>query len=489
MKKIRTTNHKITAALLVAVMMLSVIFMEVLFSGGVKAKAAQDVTLDGCTGSPVSSEDGFFTITKVGNKNLDNSFYLNGKKYEHGLKYASGSVISFKAPQAGVLTIVCQGAKSTSAFKINSSAPYVLGTEVKVISVNIEAGENKIERSSGESWIYYVIYAPGQTALTNSYNVTVNDSAKSDASEKTITGIYTEGATLTLSATGDNFAYWKNSKDVIVGRDKIVNMPVYYGETYTAVYNTEHKVNYLTAYEQVLYSYSKSEFTSTSVPEGPVRYGYAFTGWDTSYDDIVKELDNNDVYVRPTYKSADGEEYNYEITVDTENFDGNKVTKSYRVNEVVTATVSSDNFAYWQDEKTGKIVSYSPTYLFFANKATTVKAYTGGAGKEDDAKAVITKVSSEKASDNSNVVIFEYNIPAGYHIDFAGVVASKIVEVDSLVAEKDGVYVIGDNDLSYTTYRYTLTSKAGVTWNVKPMLKYTYNGITHTIYGDGITLK
>lgn len=489
MKKIRTTNHKITAALLVAVMMLSVIFTEVLFSGGVKAKAAQDVTLDGCTGSPVSSEDGFFTITKVGNKNLDNSFYLNGKKYEHGLKYAKGSAISFNAPQAGVLTIVCQGAKTTSAFKINSSAPYVLGTEVKVISVKIEAGENKIERSSGESWIYYVIYAPGQTALTNSYNVTVNDSAKSDASEKTITGIYTEGATLTLSATGDNFAYWKNSKDVIVGRDKIVNMPVYYGETYTAVYNTEHKVNYLTAYEQVLYSYSKSEFTSISVPGGPVRYGYAFTGWDKSYDYIVNALDNDDVYVRPIYESADGEEYNYEITVNTEKFGGSSVTKSYRVNEVVTATVSSDNFAYWKDE-TGKIVSYSPTYLFFANKATTVTAFAGPAGKEDDAKAVITKVSSEneKASDGSPVVIFEYNIPAGYHIDFAGVLASKTLSGESLTVE-NGAYVIGDSDLSYTTYRYTLTSKAGVTWNVKPMLKYTYNGITHTIYGDEIILK
>lgn len=39
MKKIRTTNHKVTAALLVAVMMLSVIFTAV-FSGEVKANAA-----------------------------------------------------------------------------------------------------------------------------------------------------------------------------------------------------------------------------------------------------------------------------------------------------------------------------------------------------------------------------------------------------------------------------------------------------------------
>lgn len=488
MKKIRTTNHKITAALLVAVMMLSVIFTAV-FSGDVKAKAEnKEYSLSYTTGKAISSEDNFFTITgTIASTSPDNVLVYNGESFTTGGKFKSGCAISFSASEAGVVTVVCLDVnKGKSRIKItdgnSNSVTYAPSQSGSRFSQAISKGTCKIERAASECALYLITYTPGQTEPTNSYNITVSDNGKST------TGIYTEGATLTLSATGDNFAYWKNSKDVIVGRDKIVNMPVYYGETYTAVYNTEHKVNYLTAYEQVLYSYSKSEFTSTSVPEGPVRYGYAFTGWDTSYDDIVKALDNNDVYVRPIYESADGEEYNYEITVNTEKFGGSSVTKSYRVNEVVTATVSSDNFAYWKDE-TDKIVSYSPTYLFFANKATTVTAVAGSAGKEDDAKAVITTVSSKKASDDSNVVIFEYNIPAGYHIDFAGVVASKTVKGDSLVAEKDGVYVIGDNDLSYTTYRYTLTSKAGVTWNVKPMLKYTYNGKTHTIYGEPITLN
>lgn len=489
MKKIRSTNHKITAALLVAVMMLGIVFTSV-FSGDVKAKAEnKEYSLSYTTGKAISSEDNFFTITgTIDSTSPDKVFVYNGESFTTGGKFKKECAISFSASEAGVVTVVCLDVnKGKSRIKItdgsSKSVTYAPSQSGSRFSQVISKGTCKIERSASECALYLITYTPGQTEPTNSYNITVSDNGKST------TGIYTEGATLTLSATGDNFAYWKNSKDVIVGRDKIVNMPVYYGETYTAVYNTEHKVNYLTAYEQVLYSYSKSEFTSTSVPEGPVRYGYAFTGWDKSYDYIVNALDNDDVYVRPIYESADGEEYNYEITVNTEKFGGSSVTKSYRVNEVVTATVSSDNFAYWKDE-TGKIVSYSPTYLFFANKATTVTAFAGPAGKEDDAKAVITKVSSEneKASDGSPVVIFEYNIPAGYHIDFAGVLASKTLSGESLTVE-NGAYVIGDSDLSYTTYRYTLTSKAGVTWNVKPMLKYTYNGITHTIYGDEIILK
>lgn len=487
MKKIKATNHKITAALLVAVMLLGVVFTSV-FSGGVKAKAENnEYSLSYTTGKAISSVDKFFTITgTIASTSPDNVLVYNGENFTTGGKFKSGCAISFSASEAGVVTVVCLDVnKGKSRIKItdgnSTSTTYAPSQSGSRFSQVISKGTCKIERTASECALYLVTYTPGQTEPTNSYNVTVSDNGKST------TGIYTEGATLTLSATGDNFAYWKNSKDVIVGRDTTVKMPVYYGETYTAVYNTEHKVNYLTAYEQVLYSYSKSEFTSTSVPEGPVRYGYAFTGWDTSYDDIVAALDNDDVYVRPKYESADGEEYNYDITVNTEEFDGNKVTKSYRVNEIVTATVSSDDFAYWVDEN-GNVVSYSPTYLFFANRKTTVKAVRGSAGKDDDAKAVITNIY-KGTSDDSNVVIFEYNIPAGYHIDFAGVVASKTVTGDSLVAEKDGVYVIGDNDLSYTTYRYTLTSKVGVTWNVKPMLKYTYNGITHTIYGDPITLN
>lgn len=323
----------------------------------------------------------------------------------------------------------------------------------------------------------------------SNYPVKIFDS-KAPRTE-TETGVNNAGDEITLKAADSsaNFRYWENSEGIIVSRSPEVTIPVYYGDTYTAVYKDNGAVvNYLTSYGQVLYTYTEDEYKAlTAEPAGPVRYGYAFNGWSKNVgdDEVIAALEAKNSYdITPNYDSAQD---TYEITINTEALGGSSVTKSYRVNEVVTATVSSDNFACWKDE-TGKIVSYSPTYLFFANKKTTVTAFGGSAGKEDDAKAVITTVSSEKASDGSPVVIFEYNIPAGYHIDFAGVLASKTLSGDSLTVE-NRAYVIGDSDLSYTTYRYTVKSKSGVTWNIKPMLKYTYNGKTYTIYGNPITLN
>lgn len=363
-------------------------------------------------------------------------------------------------------------------------------------SGSIDIGATDVETTyyigddNNKSYIYRIeVVEKSDNTSSYNYPVTIVDSKATQTETKT--GVNNAGDEITLSATDKsaNFRYWENSEGIIVSRSPEVNIPVYYGDTYTAVYkNNGAVVNYLTSYGQVLYTYTEDEYKALkNEPAGPVRYGYAFNGWSKNIgdDEVIVALEAKNSYdITPNYDSAQD---TYEITINTEALGGSSVTKSYRVNEVVTATVSSDNFAYWKDE-TGKIVSYSPTYLFFANKKTTVTAFGGPAGKEDDAKAVITTVSSEKASDGSPVVIFEYNIPAGYHIDFAGVLAHKTLSGESLTVE-NGAYVIGDSDLSYTTYRYTLTSKAGVTWNVKPMLKYTYNGKTHTIYGDEITLK
>ena len=360
------------------------------------------------------------------------------------------------------------------------------------IDVNAADAETTyyIGDKGNKSYIYRIeVVEKSDNTPSYTYPVTIVDSKATKT--ETETGVNIAGDEITLKAADSsaNFRYWKNSEGIIVSRSSEVKIPVYYGDTYTAVYKDNGAVvNYLTSYGQVLYTYTEADYIALEKePAGPVRYGYAFKGWSNGLNDkAVKDaLAADKSYdITPNYDSAQD---TYEITINTETLGGSSVTKSYRVNEVVTATVSSDNFAYWKDE-TGKIVSYSPTYLFFANKKTTVTAFEGPAGKEDDAKAVITTVSSEKASDGSPVVIFEYNIPAGYHIDFAGVLASKTLSGESLTVEK-GAYVIGDSDLSYTTYRYTVKSKSGVTWNIKPMLKYTYDGKSHIIYGDPITLN
>lgn len=416
------------------------------------------------------------------------SFTTNKKckvKIYWTIKNNSGNMKITRIENKKAVDVVTSSAENTTENVIENET-----FKAKCSEFDIEATNEAVTYYIGGTANYY-IHRIEVVEDSYTYPVTIVDSKAPQTETKT--GVNNAGNEITLKAADSsaNFRYWENSEGIIVSRSPEVKIPVYYGDTYTAVYKDNGAVvNYLTSYGQVLYTFTETEYKKlTAEPDGPIRYGYAFNGWskNISDNDVIAALEAGKSYdITPNYDSAQD---TYKITINTEAFSGSSVTKSYRVNEVVTATVSSDNFAYWKDE-TGKIVSYSPTYLFFANKATTVTAFAGPAGKEDDAKAVITKVSSEneKASDGSPVVIFEYNIPAGYHIDFAGVLASKTLSGESLTVE-NGAYVIGDSDLSYTTYRYTLTSKAGVTWNVKPMLKYTYNGITHTIYGDEIILK
>lgn len=295
-----------------------------------------------------------------------------------------------------------------------------------------------------------------------------------------------EGELVKLNASGSgDFAYWINSNGVIVGTKRTLEIPAYYDVTYTAVYNTAAKVDYLTSYGSVYKSFTLDELKEE--PVGPTCYGYEFANWDMSLEDIKTKLNNNEnVVVKPVYKSASNE---YTITVDTTDLGGSRVTSTYGINTIVTATTSSNEFAYWVDASNNNaVLSYSSTYLFFANKDIEVKAVKGASGKDDNAKAVITNVSNTTV-DNTNVAIFEYNIPADYQITFAGVVASKTLTGDNLTAENNGAHVIGDRNLSYTTYRYTLSATKGTTWHVRPMMKYTYGGTTYTIYGQEITMK
>lgn len=139
------------------------------------------------------------------------------------------------------------------------------------------------------------------------------------------------------------------------------------------------------------------------------------------------------------------------------------------------------------------VVSYNPTYYFFANRPVTVTAVKND-GSEVSKGAIITEV--ENSADN-NTVIFEYTVPDEYEMTFAGVIASTNAE--SLASVKDdnitipaGVYKLGADSTkcsNYNTYRYTLRKAGNDTWYVKPVLTYTDSTGSHTIYGNTVTMK
>lgn len=497
-------KKRLFAGALALLMIIGLLPVSSMLKKPVEAQAAADVNIHRCvTNTAVRANDFLDTARyfKAGS-----SLSVNTKDDKSMLKFSSNSnSISFTVSSTKAKVIVTwyvENKKGQSVgIKLNGTSVKNPGDNntyyTQYVSSVFDISQDKattytLSRDAGTLYLYQIEVIDDP----EDYLVTVDDSKATDSIMKNNT--YNAGETVTLSAANaDDFRYWENSEGIIVSRSAEITIPIYYNDTYKAVYKnpSDNVVNYLTPYGQVLYSYTKSEYKDSSFtdPNGPIRYGYAFEKWSSSAADstqkkaILSALDDGSVDITPVYNSATGEEYIYDITIDTTAFGGKKITEKKVVNEVVTATVSSDDFAYWEDEN-GNVVSYSPTYLFFANRTTTVKAVKGPAGKDDKDKAVITNVYTRTSPDGSPVAIFEYNVPDGYNMDFAGVVASQKLTGESLTVEK-GAYVIGDSNLAYTTYRYTLTSTTGVTWNIKPMLKYTYNGTAYTIYGDEITLK
>ncbi len=345
--------------------------------------------------------------------------------------------------------------------------------------------------SAGDMYIYSMVVTEEST---DGYKVTVIDPANSETPK---TSTIAEGNNITYTAQGTNFAYWLNSNGVKVSTSENLGMPVYYSDTYTAVYAKEGaKVEYLTPYGGVLKTYYAEDVKAADfkAPDGPTRYGYTFDGWDTDVNaaNIDTLLVSGDIIVEPKYKDNAG--LKFTITVDTTELGGSQSTDTYTVNTEVKASTTSEDFAYWADEN-GKPLSYNSTYYFLANRPITVKAVKkSDSDNNATEKPIITKVKYDEAT---KTVIYEYTVPEGYTINYAGVLAStnetnlNKATVDTYAA---GVYTLGTSECAgYKTVRYTLKNAGIDTWYVKPILTYKYKEDatekTDTIYGNVDTMN
>ena len=340
----------------------------------------------------------------------------------------------------------------------------------------VKSGTYIISRSS--SLYVSSITVTVKDAATSGYKVTVIDG---DSNE---TKSYAEGDTLKLSATGENFLYWVNSNGVKVAETTTKDIPVYYSDTYTAVYGKiGNKVTYYTPYGGELATYYADE--NFTVPEVPTRYGYKATGWDKDIDSVKEALKSGNVEVRPVYDNDTS--LTYSITVDTSAIDGaTPKAENVEVNKEVKASVTSDDFAYWSDEN-GNVLSYNSTYYFLANRKVTVKAV-----KKSDSvvekTGVVTYIGYE-----SKTIIFEYTVPDTYTMKFAGVLAStNKANVESATVDNRpaGVYKLGADEAkcsSYKTFRYTLKNNGIDTWYARPVLTYIDDSkVEHTIVGTTV---
>ena len=436
------------------------------------AKASYAKGTTGTIGS-----DGYFTADAMKKAFSCDDNSKNTGKVDNAYKYDGSQSIKFNVTGASAEVTVewmTTSAKSEIGVQISgvpdgevNKYTTKASKELQKSTFKVNSGEHAISRVGGTVYLYSLKVVETVNDERTGYTITVKDE---HATDTTVTAIYGEGTALSLSAQGDNLLYWKNSNGVIVATgDK--EIPVYYSDTYTAVYaKTGAKVEYLTPYGGVLATYYADDVNGVDfkAPEGPTRYGYTFDGWDTDIETVKTSLAaEKDVTVSPKYK--DNADLQYTITIDATDVDGTKDTQKYTVNTVVKASVTdTDSFACW---KVGDdVVSYNPTYYFFANRNVTVTA-TKNDGSEVSKGAIITEV--ENSADN-NTAIFEYTVPDEYVMTFAGVIASTNVEsLDSVKGDNitipAGVYKLGADSTkcsNYNTYRYTLRKAGNDTWYV-----------------------
>lgn len=384
-------------------------------------------------------------------------------------------------------------------------------TIAKISGKSAEKFEISFDIESNANTEYSLYRSAGTTVYINTieltedpYTITVNDEKAADGSQSVST-FYKEGESVSYTAQGEeaNFDYWENSHGVKVSTNRTLNIPVYYSDTYTAVYKKAGaKVVYYTPYGGVYRTYYEND-VFTEAPGVPKLYGYADGKWNQDYDTVKNLLknatDSSEISVKPEYPTNDSS-MNYTINIDATKFGKESVEKlSKVVNELVTASIDSnkENFAYWKDDK-GNIVSYNPTYYFLANRNVTVTAVdkeTAKTGNEADLEkqGKITTIYDESKSNRT--VIFEYTVPDDFTMKYVGVLGSTnedILTKAVVNVESKGVYQLGNSNCSgYKTFRYTLNIVGSETWYVKPVLIYSNaDGVQQDpVYGSKLTIE
>lgn len=362
------------------------------------------------------------------------------------------------------------------------------------------AGDYEIYRSAGSTLrIQSIIVVetgddstvdptPDPDPTVTSYTVTVKD-----GSNETPYTDLTEGVQQTITATGDDFAYWVNSNGRIVSTENPYTFNVYYSDTYTAVYNdtTSKKVVFMTAYAQIYETviYDENSFSDSKIPAVPIRYGYTSNGWDKDVEAIKSALESSDyVEVNPKYETNAQETYRVKINSAAvgESYTVNGTTYKadvyydFPVNTIISVTMADpDNYTCWvNNSNTSEELSYNATYTFFVNRDIQINVK-----KRDINKAgLITLIKADTNSDGDKVIIYEFTVPEGYSIEFAGVLGDTRGE--SYVNDKTAKYV-GGRASSAITFRYTLTIDSSLVDSlyIMPILKYNNGTTLETVYG------
>ena len=241
--------------------------------------------------------------------------------------------------------------------------------------------------------------------------------------------------------------------------------------------------------------------TGNDFPLDPTPlYGYMFTGWDKTVDEINGELSTNAggvVIVTAQFTAAP-----VSVTVTVYNGENpTPVVTTYTESRWISLSaepVNGKTFAYWQLD-TGEILSYSPNTSFRTSTDCTVTAVYTTIPVTPVGTASIKTAAYDPSSKQLEFVAY-LTVPDGAVIQKAGLLSASPSYPGSTYAPGSELTEDNADFVKVSTkavgtggpvnYTWTKTDvEIGDTWYVRPYVTYDYNGNTNAVYGDLVAVS
>lgn len=259
------------------------------------------------------------------------------------------------------------------------------------------------------------------------------------------TKTFTIGEKVTLTATGDNFAYWINETNKIVTEQKTYIFTIAGDVTFIPVYKNATEgtayVEFISDYGQIIQAQNYSSTSEIEFPGAVNKTGYKFVSWSKTVGEITSAIAEGAAYIRvtPVYEALS--DVFTVTTIYDGNYDNTEVIEGYagyQFIEVVAKNIEGRAFSHWSDSQTGEIVlSTSETYSIYINKNTTVYAvYVDEEVEVTKTSTMVTNDISAKLLDEATksiVVLVTRDVIDGYTLVEHGILYSA----SSVYGEED----------------------------------------------------
>ncbi len=293
------------------------------------------------------------------------------------------------------------------------------------------------------------------------------------------------GETISLTATGENFSYWKNGKTgAIISTEKTLTFTFGLSEMeFVAVFaQAEVAETYVVTFKDSITGKivktaevaAGGKVDPAIIPEVTPIYGYTFNGWVAKGGNIIENyLINADTTFVGYYKVD--ETASYTLTVEYE--DGNVAEHIRRFGATVMVNGFGEDFSYWTMD--GSFLSSQMKVLFsMPNRDVTLKAVRSSDVKNFSAN---TKLLTAFVDGNGTLTAtFSRDIPAGYTFVESGILMTRKADPSELVvttlnsAITRGVSTASADKGVFGFVKSDMFDKAG-TWYLRGYL--TYKGV------------